>query len=247
MTATLGAPTLSLGAALFAQAPEQMVMLRGAMRPTPFALPRTALHAGLALDAVARALPFSDRCALPPACRSMAPRRLHGFVAGRLCAEALLRQAGRGGGVGRGEAGQPLWPAGLTGSLAHTEATAYAVVSDEHFDIGIDAEPLPDAAGVAAIRAECCDERERSLLFTDHDAALTAAALFCAKEAYYKAIHRRVLRLVEFTEVEASGFDGRSMRLAPRPGSGLPVPAAMASVVLHAGVVHASVFIAHEP
>jgi enterobactin synthetase component D len=243
MNTILDARTLPLGQALFAHVPERLRALRAAMQATAFDLARETLHVGVPIDAVARSLPFIDRAALPDACRTMAPRRLHGFIAGRLCAEALLERVGTACGIGRGAAGQPLWPAGLTGSIAHTEATAFAAVSSQRVDVGIDAEPLPDAAGVAAIRAECCNERERTWLSAGNGgAALAAAALFCAKEAYYKAIHRRVQRVVEFGEVEASGFDGRSLQIAPR--SGLGAPPAVASIALHGGVVHAAVVIA---
>ena len=44
--------------------------------------------------------------------------------------------------VGRGERGQPLWPQGFVGSIAHTEGRALALVgSKEHFvGLGIDVE-----------------------------------------------------------------------------------------------------------
>ena len=81
------------------------------------------------------------------ALRTAGPRRRAEFAAGRSCARAALATLGVAAGpILPGPAGQPLWPAGVTGSITHCagyQACAVARTTDVAA-IGIDAEP--DAA-----------------------------------------------------------------------------------------------------
>ena len=81
------------------------------------------------------------------ALRTAGPRRRAEFAAGRSCARAALATLGVAAGlILPGPAGQPLWPAGVTGSITHCagyQACAVARTADVAA-IGIDAEP--DAA-----------------------------------------------------------------------------------------------------
>jgi len=78
------------------------------------------------------------------AVRTAGPRRRAEFAAGRRCARAALASLGvPAGPIPPGPAGQPLWPAGLTGSITHCagyQACAVARTTDVAA-IGIDAEP----------------------------------------------------------------------------------------------------------
>lgn len=129
------------------------------------------------------------------------------FGAGRAVAHAALGELGSPAGpVLPGRAGEPLWPAGVVGSLTHCAGyRACAVARDTDLAaIGIDAEPsraLPDRM-LAAVAGDA----ERSRI-----SGLSAASpgvpwdllLFCAKESVYKAwFGARGLRL-RFADVRA--------------------------------------------
>src|SRR5215469_6131211 len=118
------------------------------------------LIAGLLRPAVAAAEstgnPPPDAPGLFPAeeeaLRTAGPRRRAEFAAGRSCARAALAALGVAAGpILPGPAGQPLWPAGVTGSITHCagyQACAVARVTDVPA-IGIDAEPdAPLSAGL---------------------------------------------------------------------------------------------------
>ena len=80
----------------------------------------------------------------------------------------------------------PAWPAGLTGSLAHDDQIAVAVVArtGKLVSLGIDIEPAvalpPELIEVIAT------ERERS---SESWSPLEAHAIFSVKEAVFKALH----------------------------------------------------------
>src|SRR6516225_8640665 len=79
-----------------------------------------------------------------PAVRTAGPRRRAEFTAGRRCArEALARLGLPAAPVLAGRAGEPRWPAGVTGSITHCagyRACAVARTADVTA-LGIDAEP----------------------------------------------------------------------------------------------------------
>ena len=123
----------------------------------------------------------------PLIAKAVAKRR-NEFVTARHCARLALGELGLPPvAILKGDKGEPCWPAGVVGSLAHCTGFRGAVVAraDDVRSVGIDAEPdgvLP--AGVLdAI----------SLPIERHELAALPAALhwdrilFCAKEATYKA------------------------------------------------------------
>lgn len=139
------------------------------------------------------------------------------FASGRFCARAALASLGRPpAAIPRGTAGEPLWPPGVVGSIAHTETFAAAVVADDRVTraVGLDVEddsPLDDATSELVCRP---DEIPPSL-----PASLPrlrfAKLLFAIKEAVYKC-HWPVERaFLEFEDVHvavdfaAEGFRAR--------------------------------------
>jgi 4'-phosphopantetheinyl transferase EntD len=84
------------------------------------------------------------------AVRTAGPRRRAEFTAGRLCARTALAGLGvPGAPILPGPAGQPQWPAGVTGSITHCpgyRACAVAWATDLTA-IGIDAEPDEELPG----------------------------------------------------------------------------------------------------
>jgi 4'-phosphopantetheinyl transferase EntD len=122
--------------------------------------------------------------------RTADPRRRADFTAGRACARAALAALGLPAApVLAGRAGEPRWPAGVTGSITHCvgyRACAAARLTDVA-GVGIDAEP--DAGLPAGLIGSVAGRAERAWLA--RQAATTPAVrwdrlLFCAKEAVGK-------------------------------------------------------------
>ena len=122
--------------------------------------------------------------------RTAGPRRRAEFTAGRACARAALAGLGLPAApVLAGRAGEPRWPAGVTGSITHCagyRACAVARTTDVAA-LGIDAEP--DARLPAGLIESVAGPAERAWLARQ---AATAPAvcwdrlLFSAKEAVGK-------------------------------------------------------------
>jgi 4'-phosphopantetheinyl transferase EntD len=117
-------------------------------------------------------------------------KRRREFVTARACARKALAQLGLPPSpIATGERGQPLWPAGVVGSITHcTGFRACALARATHLAaVGIDAEPhapLPEGVLGEIARAE-----ERPLLAQlahAHPTVHWDRLLFSAKEAVYK-------------------------------------------------------------
>jgi 4'-phosphopantetheinyl transferase EntD len=142
--------------------------------------------------------------ALSPAERRGVSRaRLRDTAAGRVAARAALGRAGLTAiSIGRDDRGAPIWPTGIVGSITHTDALALAAVgsSDVLGAIGIDLERMRALTPAALELIACSAERAR--LRAASDPALDAVALFCAKEAFYKAQYPHTHRVLGFDAVE---------------------------------------------
>ena len=139
-------------------------------------------------------------------------RRRREFVTGRACArQALARLGLPATAVGSGARGEPLWPAGVVGSITHCDgyrACAVAHARDVRA-LGVDAEvqaPLPeDVLDAVASPAE-----QRAL--AAHPGGLPwDRLLFSAKEAVFKAWYPLTGRELDFEDVE--------LRIDPHAGT----------------------------
>ena len=142
-------------------------------------------------------------------------KRRREFATARGCARDALERLGVAAGpIPSGERGEPLWPAGVVGSITHCDGYRACAVAraGELTAIGIDAEPnLPLPAGLlgdVALPEEA--ERLREL------AAAAPAIhwdrlLFSAKEAVYKAWYPLAGRWL--------GFEDARLELDPAAGS----------------------------
>jgi len=122
--------------------------------------------------------------------RDAAASRRDDLADGRILAHSALQLLGADVPViDRGKRGEPIWPAGVIGSITHCEGFVAAAVTRTtcYRGIGIDVEP---AAGLPfGVLGEITSREERA-----HLAALTHLypstpwdrLLFCAKEACYK-------------------------------------------------------------
>ena len=124
-----------------------------------------------------------EACSIPS--RQPPMRRASG--AARWIARGLLTDMGLNDvAVLRASSGAPVWPQGITGSLAHNDDMAVAAVAPiSHIaSLGIDvepADPLPDdVLALVATGADRTDQVNRHL---------AGRILFAAKEAVYKAAY----------------------------------------------------------
>lgn len=115
-------------------------------------------------------------------------RRRREFRTGRACARRALARIGLPGvAIAGGARGEPLWPAGVTGSITHCDAYRACAVAwtREVRALGIDAEPhAPLAAGILEAIAGA---DERRALAAHPRGVCWDRLLFSAKEAIYKA------------------------------------------------------------
>jgi 4'-phosphopantetheinyl transferase EntD len=128
---------------------------------------------------------FPDETALLD--RAAEARRAE-FATARGCARQALRRIGvPDGPILRGPKREPLWPAGIVGSITHCtgyRAAAVAPASDV-LTIGIDAEPhaaLPDRVAERVL-----DAGERAWLAGAPTGVHWGRLIFSAKESVYKA------------------------------------------------------------
>jgi 4'-phosphopantetheinyl transferase EntD len=156
---------------------------------------------------------FSANTLLPQEQQFLAravPKRVHEFAAGRACARAALAQLGFNDialPVGADRA--PVWPAGITGSITHTDGFCAAVVAarGDIRALGLDAE-LVDSVKPHLWRRICSPEELALLQSAQPDEAIAAATLiFSAKEAFYKCQH--------FLTGQWLGFSDLSISIAP--------------------------------
>ncbi|HEV7761622.1 MAG TPA: 4'-phosphopantetheinyl transferase superfamily protein [Acidimicrobiales bacterium] len=139
-------------------------------------------------------------------------KRRRELTTGRHCARQALVQLGIAPGpILSGPAGEPLWPAGIVGSITHCAGFRAAAVarSTDVATVGIDAEPhepLPEGVlEVVALSAE----RIRLDRLARHDGAVHwDRVLFCAKEAVYKAWYPHAQRMLDFDEAHIALHPG---------------------------------------
>lgn len=143
-------------------------------------------------------LPSPERAATGP----MQPARREAFVHGRTCARAALNLLGVPNPViPVGADREPVWPAGIVGSISHCGPVAAAAVarSEDVGGLGIDLEtdePL-DRQTLPLI----CRASERDALVHAKDELHRAKLIFSAKESIYKCLWPIVRHFVDFQDV----------------------------------------------
>jgi 4'-phosphopantetheinyl transferase EntD len=110
------------------------------------------------------------------------------LAGGRACAARALAALGwPDATVGRGAHGEPLWPSGAVGSIAHAAGTCLAVAgrAEEWLAVGVDVEP--DRPQSPAFVNRICSAAEQAALRALPDGLeQLAPVVFSAKEASYK-------------------------------------------------------------
>ena len=160
------------------------------------------------------------------AVRNAVPKRIEEFAAGRACARRALAELGHTpAALPRGADRAPLWPAGVTGSITHSDGyCAAALASQAEFAaIGIDAESI-GRVDEAIVRRVCTPgERARLAELDSEHRAEAATILFSAKEAFFKCQHALGGTLNEFHDIELWLEDG-AFRVVPRQPAPLRLP-----------------------
>lgn len=156
---------------------------------------------------------------------AVAARRAE-FATARACARQALRNLGLPAGpILRGAKREPLWPAGIVGSITHCKGYRAAAVAraDEVVTIGIDAEP--HTAIEARVAARVLDDAERAWIAGAPSGTHWDRLIFSAKESVYKAWFPLTRRWLGFEEAhvaidpEARAFEAR---LLIGPPTGVP-------------------------
>ncbi len=180
--------------------------------------------AGITVAPIGRHELFAEEEALMQAA---VPARRDEFSTGRWCAREALKALGVAPApMGMGARREPLWPAGMLGSITHAGGVCAAVVlpASECHGVGIDLVDeeeakilLLDAAAFVATSGEDIEARESLPAFVD-----SRTLLFSAKECVIKAISARAERFIDFTEIRIRflGLDAFEASLA---GARLPV------------------------
>lgn len=110
------------------------------------------------------------------------------FTAGRACATRVLGELGaRALPIARGAEGEPIWPAGVVGSISHAEGLCVAVgaLASEVVGIGVDVEV--DRIETSAFTRRICKESELAAIRRlGASVEALAPVVFSAKEACYK-------------------------------------------------------------
>ena len=139
-------------------------------------------------------------------------KRIHEFAGGRACARAGLSRLGFGPiALPMGADRAPLWPAGATGSITHTDGFCAAVVASRARirALGLDAEP-ENSVKPDLWRRICTAQELAMLQQQDPRTALgTATLIFSAKEAFYKCQHALTGQWLGFSDISIAIESGR--------------------------------------
>jgi 4'-phosphopantetheinyl transferase EntD len=152
-------------------------------------------------------------------------KRVQEFAAGRHCAHLALERLGLPAApLCVASDRRPLWPAGIVGSITHTDGfcAAAAARTERLTALGIDTERA-EAVG-AELRPSICTPAELVWIEGLPAAERTSAAtlIFCAKEAFYKCQYPETLQWAGFHDLEVHpqerfGRAGRLTLAARRP------------------------------
>lgn len=141
---------------------------------------------------------FGVRAVTAGGCRR---RTIEKALTAELTAHVLTSLGVAGDLSARGAAGEPLWPAGVCGSISHTMdangavAVVCAAAKGRYQSIGLDLQN--------AIRKPACNLRERIVIGAENPRTdFETLRLFSAKEAVYKAFYPLVKQFFGFSDAE---------------------------------------------
>lgn len=178
--------------------------------------------------------------------RRAIPRRQREYQAGRAAARTALRLLGVEGFDLLPDANrQPIWPAGVVGSLTHAAGLCVAAIasSSDVVALGIDVEAA-SPLNADLIGRICSTAEQRDLGSLDaYERGVCAKTIFSAKEAFYKAYFPATGRFLDFLDVRIrldarGGFDAELCADGPQAFGHLPVSGRYAR---HEGLIFTAV------
>lgn len=121
--------------------------------------------------------------------------------------------------IHRGSKNEPLWPAGVVGSITHTSETCIVAMARDHVcnGIGVDIEKSDADVSDLAHLIVRPDEFERSFDRIDGNHDDVVRLTFSAKESIFKSIFPHLGRFIEFEEVGLEIDDKRQSFTATSP------------------------------
>jgi len=136
------------------------------------------------------------------------PRRRTDVALGRTAARRGLEGLGvAASAIGRGSLGQPLWPAGVVGSITHAAGWGLAAVAHDDRAVGIGLDLEHADRYFPGLEDEVSFGSEREQLGTPIDDR-AVVELFAIKEAVYKALSPVVNRYFGFEAAAVRTTDG---------------------------------------
>jgi len=138
-------------------------------------------------------------------------KRKADHLAGRIAAfHALNRQAI----PAIGSSGEPLWPAGISGSLSHSGTQAVAICRESGL-IGVDCEAIIDESEAREIQDGVIDVQEaRVLAECGLPFALAFTLAFSAKESLFKALFPQVQAWMGFESARVTAMNADTLTLS---------------------------------
>lgn len=149
-------------------------------------------------------MPSQEYRALSP--RACAKRRMN-WIRGRSAAHLALRRLGFSdeAAIPQGNAGEPIWPDGISGSITHCGSWSIAAVIPlrNSISLGIDLEDV-NRIQELTITSVVCRPNERKWVQADRRSRERLCMLFSAKESLYKSLFPTYKRYIDFIEAELS-------------------------------------------
>ena len=144
------------------------------------------------------------------------------FKVGRFCAQHCLKQLSIDAEVPVDIDRKPVWPAGITGSISHSENFAWAATlkQDSITGIGIDTEIIVDDPTLQQVITEITVAGERDLFPLIHSDLKTAFTIvFSAKESIYKCLYPGNGQFFGFHDVQLIAATNDSVTFAQQPSN----------------------------
>lgn len=149
------------------------------------------------------------------------PKRAREFCAGRTAARRALAVVGvPGQAIPAGSGGEPVWPAGFTGSITHSDSHCFAIVaSTRHYRaLGIDLERKGRIGESLWHLLFTKEESERLRSMVPEIAGNRATILFSAKEAFLKAAFMMTRERLDFTRMHVDSHGDGEFDVRPPRG-----------------------------
>lgn len=137
-------------------------------------------------------------------------KRQREFYSGRHFARKAMERAGAAPcGLGRGDLGNPLWPAGYLGSITHGQhwAAAIAVKNDRIVGLGIDLLEHPEDV-TSDLSDVIVSEAENAMLSQQFPTFPPTGLAFSLKESVVKAVSVSCGRFLELLEIRLTHSHG---------------------------------------